>query len=547
MRLNMEMLEDNRGGRSVRTALYLHGSIAWPSGGPAAWSEALSEKLVAQEPRTPGAVTRPLANLDVVTPDDLNEGHLASQFGTLGRELPVSASTWVEHREEELLDVPARPEEFEAKVPHVRLAETSARCSSPGRATLLALGVLCLGGCDDHTNPGARGLPRWWLEGSDQTEPPEPPGRQAEVDAYNAQLYAAQGFEVLATTVTAEGQSIDWVADGSMAGFYDTPPPKSKDIPLPKGAERQRTELDEHPELVGPAGTIPVYRNRFEGYVSGESGASSLQDYLDHHQVMGRTDGANRLYAGLRADTANKGAVGWVNAFEGEVEKGTFGLIELAVFCEGANKAQTLEQIGIAASREKANGGDGRLRLHVEFFTAGPGQLGPNKGGWDDRQLGFQAAAGRRYAPGTQLRGSTLGGPQEEARFEIRLFQGRWWVGYNADWLGSYDASLFTLMKTGACSAAWYGEVFDPTPVHWTMTGMGSGHFADQGYGNVSWVSNPALYKDASGFWSSPVVDVGMSPMDPACYTRTALVPRGPGLPPWFFLGGPGGKAAGCK
>jgi Neprosin len=117
----------------------------------------------------------------------------------------------------------------------------------------------------------------------------------------------------------------------------------------------------------------------------------------------------------------------------------------------------------------------------------------------------FQPVAGRRHAPGARLRGSTLGGPQEEARFEIRLFEGRWWVGYNSDWLGSYDASLFPLMKTGACSAAWYGEVFDPTPVHWTTTGMGSGRFADQGYGNVSWVSNPVIYKDASGFWTSPV------------------------------------------
>jgi Neprosin len=424
--------------------------------------------------------------------------------------------------------------------------EASARWSSAGRALLLMLDVLCLAGCNEHPRPGANGLPRWWLEGSDQTEPPEPPGRQAEVDAYNAKLYAAQGFELLDTTVTQDGQSIDWVADGSMAGFYATPPPKSKDIPLPKNTVRQRTELDEHPELVGPAGTIPVYRNRFERYVSGESGASSLQDYLDHDQVMGRTDGENRLYAGLRADTPNKGAVGWVNAFEGDVEADTFSLIEMAVFCEGANKPQTLEQIGIVASRDRANFKNGLLRLRIEFFTAGPGQLGPNKGGWDQGQLGFQAAAGRRYSPGAHLRGSTPGGPQEEARFEIRLFQGRWWVGYNADWLGSYDASLFPLMKTGACGAAWYGEVYDRTPIHWTTTGMGSGQFPDKGYGNVSWVSNPALFKDASGFWSSPT-DAIMGPMDSACYTRTPLAPRGPGLPPWFFLGGPGGRAAACK
>jgi hypothetical protein len=173
--------------------------------------------------------------------------------------------------------------------PHAHPAQASARRSSAGLWALLALA--CLAGCNEHPRPGANGLPRWWLEGADQTEPPEPPGRQAEVDAYNAKLYAAQGFELLATTVTQDGQHIDWVADGSMAGFYATPPPKSKDIPLPKNTERQRTELDEHPELLGPAGTIPVYRNQFEGYVSGESGASSLQDYLEHYQEMGAPTG----------------------------------------------------------------------------------------------------------------------------------------------------------------------------------------------------------------------------------------------------------------
>jgi hypothetical protein len=377
---------------------------------------------------------------------------------------------------------------------------------------------------------------------------PEQQQRQAEVDAYNTQLYEAQGWRAVATTVTQDGQRIDWL-DVTGADFPGDPPASPPDeIALPGGAERQLTELDEHPELVGPWGTIPIYRNRFARYVRGESGASSLEDFLDNHQEMGRSDGANRLYAGLVSNTPNTGAVGWMNQFAGDVEDGTFSLIELAVFCAGTDKANTLEQIGIVASRDKANFGDALLRLHVEFFTAGPKKIGANQGGWDERQIGFRPLARRRYAPGMLLRASTVGGPQEQARFEIRLFNDKWYVGYNEEWIGSYDASLFPEMsrKGGACGAAWYGEVFDPTPGTWTTTGMGSGQFASSGYGNAAWVSSPVLYADLSGFWSTPPVDLTMVPDDPACYTRTALAKGSNGLP-LFFLGGPGGQAPGCK
>jgi hypothetical protein len=376
---------------------------------------------------------------------------------------------------------------------------------------------------------------------------PDQQQRQEEVDTYNVRLYAAQGWELVTTTVTENGQSIDWIADGSAAGFYDEPPPPSADIALPAGVTRQLTELDEHPELVGPLGTIPIYRNRFAPYVNGESGASSLEDFLANHQEMGRTDGANRLYAGLISETQNTGAVGWVNQFGGDVESGTFSLIELAVFCGDPKRPDTLEQIGIVASRDRANFNDALLRLRVEFMTAGPKTFGNEKGGWDGRQIGFQPVTGARYAPGMLLNASTVGGHQEEARFEIRLFDGKWWVGYNGNWLGHYPASLFTAMKSDACGAAWYGEVYDPSPDHWTITGMGSGQFANSGFGNAAWISNPVMYTDASGFWTSPSADKSMTLEDPACYTRTPVAPRANGLPPWFFLGGPGGKAPGCK
>src|SRR5258708_1920543 len=87
-----------------------------------------------------------------------------------------------------------------------------------------------------------------------------------------------------------------------------------------------------------------------------------------------------------RSRRANTGVVGWVNQFEGSVERGTFSVIEMAVSCRGNDYPNTLQQIGIVASRDRANFSDAVLRLHVEFLTAGPKSFGkPNQGGWDNR------------------------------------------------------------------------------------------------------------------------------------------------------------------
>lgn len=98
MRLNAEMLEDPRGSRSVRTTVVLHGPIAWPEGPVASWSAAPQEKPVDQESRLPGAATRTLANLDVLAPDDRDEGHVEAQLDVLREALSRLPGTWVEQQ-----------------------------------------------------------------------------------------------------------------------------------------------------------------------------------------------------------------------------------------------------------------------------------------------------------------------------------------------------------------------------------------------------------------------------------------------------------------
>ncbi len=258
------------------------------------------------------------------------------------------------------------------------------------------------------------------------------------------------------------------------------------------------------------------------------------------------------MYAGYQLFTTNQGVGGRVNQFGGDVEPGTFSLIEVATFCRGANPDSTMELVGAVASRDKKTGGDAYPRIHVEFFTAGPKTIGDNQGGWDEKRVGFVPAAGRPYGPGLPLFPlSIVGGIQYDSLFHIQRFSGNWWVNHNGHWLGYYPGSLFHLLgsKDATCEVAWYGEVYDPTPTQWTWTDMGSGLFANTGPGGASYVWGP-FYFDSSGaaMYLGGSTFTYMTKMDTACYTLSPLL-FDTHSAPYFFLGGPGGDApgGGCK
>lgn len=372
--------------------------------------------------------------------------------------------------------------------------------------------------------------------------------RKDEVDRYLAARYQTLGWKIVDTTQTYIGDIVDWLDPTSVPGS-DEPPPPLPDMTLPEDVQLQTSELVMSPELQGPAGTIPMYRPTFAVYVRGETGATSVEDFIANYQEMGQPAGQKRLYAGLGATADNLGLSAWVNQFVGaDVEDGTFTLIELATICLD-DQGKPKEVIGIVASRDKVNFGDAVVRLQVEFFTAGPKFLGDDKGGWEGFSHGFVPAAGRRYGPGTALVPlSTVGGPQYASFFWIKPAGDKWWIGTYDTWLGYYPANLFQqISQRGvSCQAAWYGEVFDPTPTDWTSTDMGSGQFPSTGYGSAAYVRLPVYY-DTSNVPTSPNAAAPyMTPYDTSCYDRTQLIPNMIGEPT-FFLGGSGGDAPGCN
>jgi hypothetical protein len=379
-----------------------------------------------------------------------------------------------------------------------------------------------------------------------------------EVAQYLWERYQALGWQILLTVQTPGGDVIDWLSAESVEGSQEEPPPAPTETQLPDGVQLSLTEVDLFPWLRGPEGSVPVMRPSFAAYVSGLSGASSLEDFLKNQVVPGDPAGDNRLYAGIISNTPNMGASTWVNAFGGQIDMDTMSLLEMAVVCPVPNTGKIWQQIGIAASRDWAtqgknfpNFGDPTLRVRVEFYTVGLDKtgVGDNVGGWDGVRTGFVHAAWAPFPVGIMVTPSIVDGPQFEQNFSIQLWNGNWWVGFNGRWLGYYPGKLFgegpsNLLASQACEIAWYGEVYypDTTPTRWTPTDMGSGEFAEAGFGKAAHFRNP-FYIDLSGTpqWPANPQDVG--PRNDACYTKTALLT---GQSPWdrlFYLGGPGGDA----
>nr|AYM54346.1 hypothetical protein [Sorangium cellulosum] len=378
---------------------------------------------------------------------------------------------------------------------------------------------------------------------------PEQQRRQAEVDQLLAERYS--GYRIVETTQAYSGDIIDWVDSDTIPGARLAPPPppwSEKDLRPESGAQLARTELEAYPELRGPKGTTPIHRPDFSVYVMGHTDAQSLQDYIANYQVSGQPAGQHRLYAGLITTAPNKAIAGVINQFQGDAEAGTLTLIEAATACRGLNEPTTLELVGAVVSRDRANFGNAQTRIQVEFFTQGPTSFGNNVGGWDTFVTGFVPAAGRPYGPNSVVLASTPGlATQQESRFDISHdSSNNWWVAHNGNWLGYYPAGLFDMLSISACEAAWYGEVYDPTPTDWTWTDMGSGEYDTAGYGFAAYVRNPT-YRDLLGVGRYPGVHVPMVPADAACYTRSALLTSGSPWDRFFYLGGNGGNAVGCN
>lgn len=386
--------------------------------------------------------------------------------------------------------------------------------------------------------------------------------RQAEVDAHLAELYKDR--PIVATKQGYSGDIVDWI-DSSALPLPDElviPPFPIEALATQAGVELPQSELDRFPELLGPPGTTPQLRPDFSDYVLGNTGASSLRDYLDHHQVFGMPADQDRLYAGIDYVGPNQGVAAIINHFGGEVEEDTFSLVEMAVACPADGPVEELIGIVLSIDRKNFKGAldkeqASRPRIHVEYVRTENGKL---KGVWDLREEVFepnrldmqnwpsQIPIPLRTVLGGEITVSTINGAQYEHTMGIfRIPSGSWWILYRNQILGHYPAKLFKLLSKGACRAHWYEEIYDGTPANWTTTDMGSGEFAEAGPGRADYIRR-MMYLDP--FWAAHEVtelnSTDSRPYEPNCYSRS-LMKSEPLTGRLIFCGGPGSNAPLCK
>ena len=111
--------------------------------------------------------------------------------------------------------------------------------------------------------------------------------RKDEVCQYLADRYRREGWKIKVTIQMPSGDIIDWIDSGSVPGAQAQPPPllSTQELQPAPGAQLGKTELDIYSELRGPPGTFPAVRSTFAPYISGDTGATSVDDFVTHHQV----------------------------------------------------------------------------------------------------------------------------------------------------------------------------------------------------------------------------------------------------------------------
>jgi hypothetical protein len=141
---------------------------------------------------------------------------------------------------------------------------------------------------------------------------------------------------------------------------------------------------------------------------------------------------------------------------------------------------------------------------------------------------------------GTLSPWSTYGGAQYEIQVTFYLYQGNWWLYVGgtdaAHAIGYYPTSIYKggAMSHHAASIDYGGETVGTT----SFPGMGSGHFANQGWTKACYQRDVYYFPTSCG---AVFANLNPSQSWPACYT----VQKVNYAAPWYdtiYYGGPGGN-----
>ena len=337
---------------------------------------------------------------------------------------------------------------------------------------------------------------------------------------------------VVDSTTLPNGNIIDWVPKESQGEVASPPPfPPFNDSTTPLVARK----------LQGPPGTVPIIR---ESNSTLPAKILPSGNSLANGTVERRAGFANvHWYASTGQQIDNTGGQAVYSRFKAFVESpADFSLLQTAVVRDNipGRRSQTVE----AGWINRPHGGVREPHLFSFYTTVGHTQYGHNIQAWNTDFQGW-VQTDRTYYPGMVMPTSVVGGQQLELKIRYALHGGNWWLGVDDRWIGYYPGSLFSqgsrpgdTLASKSNRIMYYGEIFN-SETHMTTTDMGSGHYANEGYGKSAYIRS-MTYSDAQGGVHPYDGSRGVTVNDPRRYSLQPSWDSGGAWGSYFFLGGPG-------
>ncbi|KAE9364680.1 DUF239-domain-containing protein [Stipitochalara longipes BDJ] len=348
-------------------------------------------------------------------------------------------------------------------------------------------------------------------------------------------LKKRQNHNVVETTHT-QANTLDWIPLTSQGKIAKAPPlPSALPQDPSKKVARPVSELEMPGIKKGPAGTVPVPRVNATYLTNvcqkkpppNKSGKTKRQDAGDHWYVNAdqvvNNHGSN-LVMSMFAPFVNNAA--------------DFSLLQTAVTAQTSAGMQTVEAGWLVYPSQVS-----QPHIFTYFTTNGYASTGNNIGGWNQDVSGW-VQTDSTYFPGTAFSTiSTINGTQYDMTMQYQLYEGNWWLLVIDRFIGYYPGSLFSAATKGSASLAnqsdtiyYYGEIAQSEgPV--TNSDMGSGDFAETGFGNSGYMHN-MYYLDTNG--NSFDFNASFSDSDASRYDHRAFPSSGTAWGSYLYLGGPG-------
>ncbi len=363
-----------------------------------------------------------------------------------------------------------------------------------------------------------------------------------------------EGLEVVKTTRTPSGQTLDWVDIESQVARGKIADPPSDSIRLKpvrgrRAEEPVKFELEQAEAVRGPAGTVPIARKNLqrvpswknlEQYLSKHGRRTYTIETEDGHKIEVPADGSVHDYASTQQSVTAYGTEGALSAFDPYTEwSDEFSLLQLGLIRGSGNGLQTVE-VGWQEYRDLY--GDWVPHLFVFYTTNGYSKSGDNIGGYNRDVDGWVQYSSSIFPETAFSPTSIRGGAQYMIQLKVQLWQGNWWVRCNGEWIGYYPASLYATsgLRSKADTVGWWGEVVDSSDHSGnTKTDMASGYYPSSRWTYSGYAHNLKYQSGTAGSLST-YTGGSNAVTNTAWYDLETHFSSGSTWESYMWLGGPG-------